>query len=77
MDGKRNTPNIERTDHATCKNIAKAVETNLGGGFRISETTVRRLVAPKQSWSRVAKMHRPSASVQHRKTPESCLRRKH
>ena len=41
VDGKHNTPNIERTDHATWKNIAKAVEHNVGGAFRKSETTVR------------------------------------
>ena len=73
VDGKRNTPNIERTDQATWKNIAKAVESNVGGGFCISETTVCRLGAPKRSRSRVAKRHRPLASVQHRKIQKAAF----
>ena len=66
-DEKRNTPDMERTTQARCKNISKAVESNVGGGLHISETTVRRLVATKRSRSHVAEMHRPLAPLQHRK----------
>ena len=46
---------------------------NVGGGFRIFETTVRRLVAPKRSRSRIAKMHWPLASVQHHKIQKAAF----
>ena len=73
VNSKWDTPNVEHTEQATWKNVAPAVERNIGDSFRISKTTVHRLVAPRCSKLQVGKKHRPLVAVQHRKTQRAAF----
>ena len=67
VNSQWDAPNVERTDQATWKNVAREVEQNIVDCFRISETIVRQLVPPQRSRTLVAKKHRLLVAVQHRK----------